>query len=455
MRSLAALLAIAGCSFTPAYERPAAPVAGAFSDTTAGRAAADLGWRDVFSDPRLQALLELALRENRDLRLAALDVELVRAQHQIVRADLFPQINGVAAADVRGGANQFNPNATDVFTLYRIGGSVSWEIDLFGRLRDTNRAAFESYLASEQLHRAAHLSLVGELVTQYLRERAFDEQRVLAERTLAAVSETYAMTKRLLDAGVRSELDVRTAEAQVEAARAEVARVTRLTAQTQATLVQLVGAPLGNLPAAQPLESQRLVEDIGAGVPSDLLTRRPDILAAEHALRAANYNVGAARSAFLPNISLTGFAGLASTVLKNLFTGGLAWNFTPSISVPLFNGGRNRANLDISKVRKRIEIARYERAIQIAFREVTSALVARSSFDAQLAAQTARVNAEKARYEISEARYKNGVENYLTVLAAQQDLYAAQQQLIEVQFARLANLADLYRALGGGWRERS
>jgi multidrug efflux system outer membrane protein len=265
------------------------------------------------------------------------------------------------------------------------------------------------------------------------------------------------MTKRLLDAGQRSDLDVATAEAQVEAARAEVARLTRLRAQAHAALVVLAGSPLPEtLPAPRPLDAPIVVAELGAGVPSDLLARRPDILAAEHALRGAHADIGVARAAFFPSISLTGFAGLASTALSGLFSGGaFAWSFTPQLTVPLFTGGRNRASLDVAKIRRQIEVARYERTIQVAFREVADALAARATFEQQLAAQTARVAAEQRRFEISETRYRNGVESYLTVLSAQQDLYAAQQQLIEVRFARLANLADLYRALGGGWRERT
>ncbi|HSO01911.1 MAG TPA: efflux transporter outer membrane subunit, partial [Gaiellaceae bacterium] len=222
-------------------------------------------------------------------------------------------------------------------------------------------------------------------------------------------------------------------------------------------LVLLVGQPLpADLPPAPSLEAQVIVADIPAGLPSDLLQRRPDIIAAEHLLRAANADIGAARAAFFPSISLTGFAGLVSTALSNLFTAGaFAWSVGPALSVPLFNGDRNQANLDVARVRKRIEVARYEQAIQAAFREVADALVARQTYDAQLEAQMARAAAEQKRYEISEARYTNGIESYIAVLSAQQDLYASQQQLIEVRFARLVNLADLYRALGGGWLERT
>jgi len=452
-RALAAALAAAlgGCTLAPRHERPAAPVAGQFPGAGGGGAvAAELGWRDVFGDPRLQRLIELALAQNRDLRVAALNVELVRAQYRIQRAEMFPALDAIGRADVSGGSGE------DVTTLYQVGASASYELDLFGRVRSLKQQALEQYLATEQARRAAHLALIGEVVSQYLRERALDEQRVLAERTLETVTESLEMTSRLLEAGQRSELDMKTAEAQVHAARAEVARLRRLHAQAENALVLVVGAPLPrDLPPAPLLETQRFMADISAGLPSELLQRRPDILAAEHELKAANASIGAARAAFFPRISLTGFAGFASAALSSLLGGGLAWSFVPQITVPLFQGGANAASLDVAEVRTRIEVARYERAIQVAFREVADALVARAHLDAQLEAQVERAAAEQRRFEISETRYRNGVESYLTVLAAQQDLYQAQQQLIEVRLARLSNLADLYRALGGGWLERS
>jgi multidrug efflux system outer membrane protein len=443
-------LALAGCSLAPKYERPAAPVPADFGAASgAGIAAADRGWRDVFADPRLQRLISLALANNRDLRVATLNVELTRAQYRIQRAALYPTVNGIAGVDVVG--DKDGADAT-----YTVGVGVNnYEIDLFGRVRSLKEAALETYLATEEARRAAHLSLVAEVVSQYLRERAFDEQRQLAERTLATVSEFGEITKRLMEAGQRSDLDVRTAEAQVLAARADIASLERAQAQAQNALALLIGQPLpADLPAPPALDAQRIVADLPAGVSSELLQRRPDILAAEHALKASNANIGAARAAMFPSISLTGFAGLASTALSNLFTGGaFAWSVQPQVAVPLFTAGRNAAGVDVAKVQKKIEIAQYERAIQVAFREVADALIARETYERQLEAQSARAEAEQARFEISEARYKNGIESYIAVLTAQQDLYATQQQLIELRFARLSNLAELYRALGGGWIE--
>jgi multidrug efflux system outer membrane protein len=447
-------ISLAGCSLAPKYERPAAPVAGAFTGAASAApgaaAVADLGWRDVLGEPRLVALIELALRGSRSLRLAALDVALARASYQIERADLLPTVSAIGAAD-------YNGTRDDVKSQYRVGvGVTAYELDLFGRVRSLSEAALEDYLSTEEARRGAYIALVAEIATQYLAERAADEQRALAEQTLEAVGKLVEVTRTLVEAGQRSDLDASTAEAQLATARAAAAAARRLRAQAENALVLLVGQPLPpGLPPPSPLEAMALRTELPVGLPSELLQRRPDLLAAEHSLKAAHANIGAARAAFFPSISLTGFAGLASTALASLFTGGaLAWSFSPQIRVPLFTAGRNRATLEVAEVRKQIEVARYERAIQVAFREVSDALVARGAFEEQLEAQLARVAAEQRRFEISQTRYRSGIESYLSVLYAQQDLFAAQQQLIELRRARLANVIALYRALGGGWRER-
>ena len=451
-----ALVGVAACSFAPRYERPAAPVPGVFPGAGGGGlAAADRGWRDVFGDPRLRALITVALANNRDLRITGLNIELARAQYRIESSALIPSLNGTATASVAGTtdgiASGFSPAG---FTQYRVGLTMpAYELDLWGRVRNLKAGALEDYLRTVETQRAAHLALVRAVVVQYLRERAFAEQQVLAEQTVALVRESVDMTRRLLEAGQRSDLDARTAEAQLHGARAEVIRLTRLHAQAENALALLIGRALpSSLPAPQPLAAQDVAADVPAGLPSELLARRPDILAAEHALRAANADIGVARATFFPQISLTAFTGFASTSLTGLFAGPLAWSVSPQLNAPLFTAGRNRASLDVAKVRKRIEVARYEQAIQGAFREVADALVGRATFDAQLEAQAARAEAEQQRFALSEIRYRNGIESYLVVLAAQQALYQTQAQLIELRVARLTNLADLYAALGGGWR---
>ena len=461
--ALAAALGLAagGCSLAPRYERPDAPVAGSWpaEAPTADPSAAGLGWRDVFGDPRLQALVALALENNRDLRVAALNVELTRAQYRIQRAEQLPSVAANASATTqRVPADLTSSGRATTGTAWTVGAGVSaFELDLFGRVRSLSAAALEQYLATEEARRSAHLSLVAAVATQYLAGRAFDDEVALARQTLETVEASYALTQRSYEAGRTSELDVRTAEAQVQTARFNLSTAAQQRAQAENALVLLVGQPLPpDLPAPLPLEAQALVSELPVGVPSEVLQRRPDILAAEHALKSANASIGAARAAFFPSITLTAFGGTSSAELTGLFGGGsAAWSFTPRLNVPLFTGGALRASLDVAEVRKSVQVAQYERAIQQAFREVADALVARAALEEQLEAERARVDAEQRRYHLSDLRYRKGVDSYLTVLTAQRDLFTAQQQLIQSRVARFANLVELYRALGGGWRERS
>jgi len=340
-------------------------------------------------------------------------------------------------------------------TFYALGISASYELDLFGRVRSLTGQALESYLASVEAHRAAHLSLVGQVVTQYLTERSYAEQYEVAVRTETATHQTYELTKELAGEGQRSELDLRAAEALWQNARGQVPKLWRLWLQAVDALVVLIGQPLPtNLAPPQPLAAEPMIADLAPGIPSQVLLRRPDVLEAEHELRAANANIGAARAMFFPEISLTGLAGTVSAAFKKLFASGTGLlALSTRISEPIFAGGANIANLDAAHAQKRIRIAQYEKAIQTAFREVADGLVAREAFERQLAAQIAQVQAQQVRYDLSLDRYREGVAGYLDVLSAQNDLYAAQQALIQLRADRLTNLADLYRTLGGGWRE--
>jgi multidrug efflux system outer membrane protein len=459
---LAALaLAVAGCSLAPRYERPASPVApelGTAGAPAGGAAVEDLGWRDVFGDERLKRLVALALENNRDLRVAALNVELTRAQYHIQRAELLPSLTASGSGTrQRVPADLSSSGAPVTATTYTVGLDAAFELDLFGRVRNLSSAALEQYLASEEARRSAHIALVAEVASEYLAERALDDQVALARQTLETVESSYGLTKLTYEAGRVSELDLRTAESQVQTARFNLSAAQQQRAQAENALVLLVGQPLpADLPQPMPLDDQGVLADLPAGVRSEVLLRRPDILGAEHALRGANAEIGAARAAFFPSITLTAFGGSSSIELSSLFSGGTAmWSFSPRINLPIFRGGALEAQLDVATVRKSIQIARYERAIQVAFREVADALVARGAVEDQLAAQRARVEAEQRRYDLSDLRYRKGVDSYLNVLTAQRDLFAAQQLLIQTRLAQLAARVDLYRALGGGWREHS
>jgi len=336
-------------------------------------------------------------------------------------------------------------------------GVASYELDLFGQVRSLKTAALENYFASEETRKTAQIALVAEVASQYLEERELDEQLEMTRKTLAAVQHSYDLIKASYDVGNASELDLRTAESQVAAAKTALAADEQQRDQAENALVLLVGEPLpDDLPSPQPLNRQNLLTDLPPGLPSDLLQRRPDILAAEHELKAANADIGAARAAFFPTITLTGGGGTASTALEGLFMpGSQVWNFSPQINWPIFDAGTAWNELQAIKAGKLIQVADYEKAIQTAFREVADDLVAKKFLDEQLADQMTLVNAEQRRYDLSDARYRAGVDSYLTVLSAQQDLYSAQQNLIATRFARLSNLVGLYQSLGGGWRENS
>ena len=460
------VLALAGCTLAPKYQRPTAAIAptwpavpGEKQSPTNAVPAADIGWREFFRDPRLQRLIELALTNNPDLRVAVLNVAQSRAQYRIQRAALLPEIDATGSgtrqripANVEG-----FPSALTLSQYSLSLGTASYELDLFGRVRSLKAAALENYFATMEARRSAQIALVTEVGNAYLLERALTGQLAVARRTLTAVQASYELTQRSYEAGVVSELDLRTAEGQVQTARSNVAAYEQQLAEAEDDLVLLVGQPLPkDLPPPQLLNSAECLSDVPAGLPSDLLQRRPDILGAEHQLKAANASIGAARAAFFPAITLTASAGTASSQLANLFAPGSgAWLFSPQITLPIFTAGRNFANLDAAKIGKLIEVANYEKAIQTAFREVSDSLAARATVAVQLDAGETLVKAEQRRYELAEARFRQGVDSYLNVLSAQQNLYQAQENLIQFQFSRLSDLINLYQALGGGWREYS
>ncbi|ONF97453.1 efflux transporter outer membrane subunit [Sphingomonas jeddahensis] len=500
--ALAAATALSGCNLAPKYVRPVGaapatlPEGGVYP-----RAATDapditqIGWRDFFLDPRLQQVIETGLANNRDLRIAAGNVLQARAQYRVQRANLVPSttisgsgtytnnVFGAAGAAGGGGlgggtgtggtgiggtgsgAGGGSGGGTGVGGGAGIGGASSnlefysvnagfsqFELDLFGRVRNLSRAALEQYFASEEAQRTARISLIAEIATAWLTMASDQEQLRISRETLKAFEQSLELTRAQFRIGVASELEARQAETNYHAARNDIAALQTQVARDQNALDLLAGTtiPAEQLPAE--LGAMAVTRDALPGdLSSEVLLRRPDVLRAEHQLIAENANIGAARAAFFPRISLTATIGTISTALSGLFAGGsFTYNAAPSIGLPLFDGGRNAANLDYAKASQQVAVATYERAVQTAFREVSDALAQRGTIDEQVAAQTARAEAASVAARLSDARYRAGVDSFLVALDAQRTAYAAQQQLVTTRLARGNNLVELYRSLGGG-----
>lgn len=452
---LAAALLLAGCtSMAPRYERPAAPVAPAFTDTasaTGTQVASDIEWQSFFVDERLKRLIEIALKNNRDLRVAVLNIEAARANYGVRRADLYPNL-GVGLTGQRG-PSQTTGQLTTVFSA---GIQLSaWELDLFGRIRSLGNAAAAQYLGSVEGRKAAQISLIAAVANTFLSLLADDELLAITRDTLGTREDSFKLNKLKFDNGAASELDLRQAESLLEAGKVTLAAVTRQRALDENALVLLLGQPIPtDLPPALSIGEQRLAADLPAGLPSEVLTRRPDVRQAEQQLIAANANIGAARAAFFPRISLTGSVGSASSELDGLFkSGSKAWSVSGNLLQPIFDAGRNSANLDLAKTNREIAVAQYERSIQNAFREVQDALAGRATLGEQARAQLAQANAEQTRFKLADLRYRNGAASYLDVLDAQRALFTAQQAVVQVQAAMVQNQVNLYKVLGGGWTE--
>lgn len=462
MMSLAVAAAVlGGCSLIPEYTTPAMPVPGTYAQGTpyaetrvAEHPAADQSWSQFFLDPALRELIQMALTNNRDLRVAALNVQAYRAQYRIQRADLFPALNANATGSrQRNPGNLSSSGGTDITGQYGVNLGISaYELDLFGRIRSLSEQALNAYLGTEQAQRTTQISLVASVANAYLTRQADRELLELTQNTLLAYEDSLRLTRRSSEVGVASALDLSQARTAVENARTRLAAYQRQVAQDENALVLLVGTALPNaLPPAQPLSAD-LLATVPAGLPSQLLTRRPDIQQAEYSLKAANANIGAARAAFFPSISLTANAGTASADLDGLFKGGSGnWLFSPSINLPIFNAGALRASLDYSRIQKEISVANYERSIQTGFQEVSDGLAARKTYTDQLNAQRDLVSASEDYYRLAERRYRIGVDSNLTFLDAQRSLFSNQQALIGDRLAQLMAEVNLYRALGGGW----
>ena len=478
---LTAMVLFAGCSFIPAYQRPAAPVAANYplddAQATTGAAATSLPWQQFFTDVRLQKLIALAIDNNRDLRVAVLNIEQARAQYGVTRANQFPTVNGVFAGSrspspaLSSAASQ--PGSTSITSLYTVGLQVTaYELDFFGRVASLKEQALAQFLATEEGRKTTQISLIAQVANTYLAVLADEELLSLTRRTLATREQSLKLSKLRFDSGVTSELDYRQAESLLESARFAYAQQQRQRLLDDNALTLLVGQPLsaidpGVLPpstaalpatgtAASPVslaEAQPMV-DVPAGLPSELLASRPDIRQAEQLLLASNANIGAARAAFFPKIALTLQAGTASNQLSKLFDSGtFAWSFAPQLLAPIFDAGRNQAGLDSAKVQQGIAMAQYEKAIQVAFREVADALATRATLVAQLRASQAQVNAESVRFRLAGLRYDNGVASYLDALDAQRSLFSVQQALVQTRLAQLQSQVTLYKVLGGGWTD--
>ena len=447
---LALAMTLSGCmSLAPQYERPAAPVAASFPEGGAAsfEAAANIAWQRFFADARLKQLIGLALANNRDLRVAILNIEQARAQYQIRRADSLPTVSAAVTGSRTPGANDASNS------IYTAGfGVSSFELDLFGRVRSLSNAALAQFLATEEARKATHISLIASVANAYLATLADEELQALTRMTLDARLESMRLIQLRYDNGVVSKLDLQQGLSLVDQARVTLAQQQRQRAQDLNLLTLLVGQPLpANLAPGLALAATSLGE-LPAGLPSDLLANRPDIRSAEQQLIAANANIGAARANFFPRISLTGSAGTASGELSGLFKGGsFGWTFAPQAVLPIFDYGRNVANLGSARAGRDIAVAQYERTIQSAFHEVADALAGQATFGEQLRAQRSVAAAEQERFNLSDLRYRSGTASYLDLLDAQRSLFNAQQGAVQANLQRLQNQVTLYRVLGGGW----
>ena len=460
---LLALTALNGCSLAPRYTPPQLPVpaewpqGAAYETSTPGAATvSQIGWREFYRDERLRTVVDQSLTNNRDLRIATLNIERARALYRIRRADQFPTIEAVASGTAQRIPGSISPTGGgSTVRDYRVEvGFASYELDLFGRVRNLKDQALQEYLAVVETQRSAHISLVAEVAAVWVTLATDRALLMLAQNTLESRSRSFDLTQRSYELGVASALDLERAGSGVERARDDVAASTRFVAQDLNALHLLVGAPVSEmlLPDAS-VDSVTALTDLPAGVPSSVLLQRPDILAAERRLIGAHASIGAARAAFFPSIGLTAVGGTASDSLSGLFGGGSGtWTLLPQIVQPIFTAGRNRARLRVAETEREIILAEYEKGIQIAFREVADALAGRGTIDGQLASQHAFVRGTQRTYDLTEARYRAGIDSSLSLLDAQRELYASQQTLIVTQLARETNLVTLYKVLGGGWK---
>ncbi len=448
----AAVLLLSGCSLIPEYSRPPAPLPASYTaDDTNTTDAAPESWQQYFTDPVLQNLINIALEQNRDLRIAALRIEEARAQYDIQRSAKLPTIDATGSYD--RSRLIFAKGETFDVDMYRVGIGISnFEIDFFGRIKSLSEAVLEDYLATREAQQTAQTSLIAEVAAAYVDERALSERQLLAEKTLAAREASYTRIRRRFDAGIDTAVDLKSAKMQMENARASVSALDREHTRAINTLLLLMGDQSVTLPGNTAALDTLAFSPIPAGLPSDLLERRPDIRAAEHKLKAANANIGAARAALFPRLQLTTNIGLVNEHFTKLLSNGInAWAFTPQIIFPIFTHKRNQANLNVSRARMEITVAEYEKAIQTAFREVADTLLAREQIKKQIDAQSNATDADRERLKLVTRRYEKGVANYLELLDAQRSLFDSEQALVQLRQLSLSNAINLFKALGGEW----
>lgn len=472
---LAIALALSGCSLAPDYHRPVAPVPAQYPQSQAVdqtgpgsasvvapgvAASSDLGWSQFFRDPRLNELIELALINNRDMRIAAARVQEARALYGITESDRLPNIGVGANAQITRNPPDLRvagPDSDAVSRYYQAGaGMTAFELDFFGRVKNLSEAAFQQYLSTDQARRTVHINLVAQVAEAYFGVRAAEELENLTQKTLRSREDTMSLVQTRYNVGVASELDLYQARGQLDTVRADLEAIRRTRAQANNALHLLLGSePPASLAKPALFGRDQLLRAIPVGLPSDLLARRPDIIGAEKNLLAANANIGAARAAFFPNISITGLFGFASPALGGLFSAtNRFWQFSPQLQMPIFSRGVS-SGLDLARARKNIAVAQYEQTIQVAFREVADALAGEATYTAQLDALRSLQQSAARSLQLARLRYETGIDSFLQVQTAEVNFYAAQRSLIQTGMESLANRVELYKALGGGWLKES
>jgi len=469
----ASSLLFSACSLMPYFERPQAPVEAAWplATTDANSSAADIGWQEFFVDAQLRELIQLALTHNSDLRVAVLNIEKARALYQVRSADLLPTVNANGSANLQHSGNSsagISVNNTNLSggssssagntQNYRTSvGFSSYELDFFGRIRSLNAQALQLYLATAEARRSMHVVLVAEVANAWLTLQANRQRLQVAQSTLLSQQSSYTINNSRFQFGLATALVLRQSQITVDTARVEVARYSSQIEQDQNLLQLLLGTSLpAELATATKLQPLTALAELPVGMPSAVLQQRPDVLQAERRLEAASANIGAARAAFFPSMSLTATAGSASPQLAQLFSAGTGfWNFVPQVNLPIFNAGRNRANLKAAEIERDIMLVQYQKSIQNAFKEVADSLAIKQNLGKQFIAQNSLVGAANESYQLADARYKSGLDSFLTALDAQRTLYAAEQNLISIELLSYSNQVTLYKVLGGGWHERS